>query len=101
LPEFTAHGRSRWLAEDIPHREPAGLELAREFGASVGTIELGPRDVVLLGPGMLHRLRPPATGTLAVRVWCLPARISPTRMLGPDHDGGVQVTHDSGAMLAL
>ncbi|MBR0656778.1 hypothetical protein [Plastoroseomonas arctica] len=101
LPEFTAHGRSRWLAETPAGREPAGLELAREFGASIETIEVGARDIALLGPGMLHRLRAPAPGLLALRAWCLPARISPTRMLLPGHDGGVRVTHSSGATLVL
>lgn len=101
LPEFTGHGRSRWLAESAPDREPAAPELAREFGASVETIEIGARDIALLGPGMLHRMRAPPSGTIPLRVWCLPARISPTRMLMPDHGGGVQVTHESGAMLAL
>ncbi|MES2713121.1 MAG: hypothetical protein V4653_16190, partial [Pseudomonadota bacterium] len=101
LPEFTGHGRSRWLADTPADREPAALELAREFGASVETIDVGPRDIALLGPGMLHRLRPPPEGVLALRAWCLPARISPTRMLMPGHDGGVQVAHPSGAMLAL
>ena len=101
LPEFTGHGRSRWLADTPADREPAALELAREFGASVETVEIGPRDIALLGPGVLHRLRPPPAGVLALRAWCLPARISPTRMLMPGHDGGVQVAHDSGSMLAL
>ena len=101
LPEFTGHGRSRWLADTPVDREPAALELAREFGASVETVEIGPRDIALLGPGVLHRLRPPPAGVLALRAWCLPARISPTRMLMPGHDGGVQLAHESGAMLAL
>jgi hypothetical protein len=101
LPEFTAHGRSRWLAESPSDREPAALELAREFGASIETVEVGAGDVALLGPGVLHRLREPAKGVLALRAWCLPARISPTRMLMPGHDGGVQVAHPSGAMFAL
>jgi len=101
LPEFTPHGRSRWLAEAPSDREPAALELAREFGASVETVAIGPRDIALLGPGMLHRLRTPPAGVVALRAWCLPARISPTRMLLPDHDGGVQVVHETGAMLAL
>lgn len=101
LPEFTAHGRSRWLAEALPDREPAGLELAREVGASVETIDVGPLDIALLGPGLLHRLRKPEPGTVALRAWCLPARISPTRLLMPGHDGGIMIAHESGAMLAL
>lgn len=101
LPEFTAHGRSRWLAETLPDREPAGLELAREFGASIETLEIGPQDVVLLGPGTLHRLHAPAHGTTALRAWCLPQRISPMRRLADGDAAGPVIRHPSGAMLAL
>jgi len=101
LPEFTAHGRSRWLAEELPDREPAGVELAREFDASVETLEIRPQDVVLLGPGMLHRLRPTPPGVTALLAWCLPARISPSRLFTADAGGGAMLRHRSGAVVAL
>lgn len=101
LPEFTAHGRSRWLAEPLVDREPAGRELAREFGASVETLEIGPQDLVLLGPGTLHRLRTPPRGSTALRAWCLPQRISPMRRLTDDDANGAVIRHHSGAILAL
>ena len=101
LPEFTTHGRSRWLAEPLVDREPAGRELAREFGASVETLEIGPQDLVLLGPGTLHRLRAPPRGSTALRAWCLPQRISPMRRLTDGDANGAVIRHHSGAILAL
>ena len=101
LPEFTTHGRSRWLAEPLVDREPAGRELAREFGASVETLEIGPQDLVLLGPGTLHRLRAPPRGSTALRAWCLPQRISPMRRLTDGDATGAVIRHHSGAILAL
>ncbi|WP_376094471.1 hypothetical protein ACE7GA_01190 [Roseomonas sp. CCTCC AB2023176] len=100
LPEFTSHGRSRWLAEDLPDREPAGLELAREFGASVEMLEVGPRDVALLGPGTLHRLRTPGPDRAALRTWCVPARISPSRAIS-EAASALIMRHESGAVLAV
>ncbi|WP_426955049.1 hypothetical protein [Muricoccus radiodurans] len=104
LPEFTAHGRSRWLAEALPDREPAGLELAREFGASIETAEVGPLDLAVLGPGVLHRVRAPVRapagrGQAALLAWCAPARITPTRLLEPEGSEALVLRHRSGALL--
>jgi hypothetical protein len=81
LPEFDAQGRSRFLFAG----EGAGLELAREAGCSIDTIELGARDVALLGPGTLARVRP-AAGVPALQAWCAPARVSPSRLLDEEPD---------------
>lgn len=83
LPEFDAQGRSRFLVS--PPGEGVALDLAREAGCSVETIEIGARDVALLGPGTLARLRP-SSGAAALQVWCTPARISPSRVLDQEPD---------------
>jgi hypothetical protein len=101
LPEFTPHGRSRWLADPMRDREPAAVELAREFGASLETVEIGPQDVALLGPGTVHRVRAAEDGAAALCTWCVPSRISPTRFLEQPDAGSFVLRHRSGAMLAV
>ena len=101
LPEFTGDGRSRWLPDPVSNRPHPALEIARRFDASVRTVEVGPLDLLILGPGTVHRLRTPQEHTGALQVWCLPSRISPSRILECPEAGTFVVPHRSGAMLAV
>ena len=101
LPEFTGDGRSRWLPDPGRERTSAAIELARRFDASVRTVEVGALDLLILGPGTVHRLRAPEEDTAALQVWCVPSRISPTRVLERPDGGTFVVRHRSGAMLAV
>lgn len=95
LPEFTADGRSRWLVQG----SGAGLELAASHALSVEHVDVGPLDLVLVGPGALHRLRTPE-GTTAVTAFCAPSRLSPLRFVSGEA-GTFTVRHHSGAILAV
>lgn len=95
LPEFTADGRSRWLAAGAA----VGVELAVAHGMSVEMVPVGPHDLVILSPGLLHRIRtgPEATG---ITTWCAPSRVSPLRFL-TGQSGTFTVRHFSGATLVI
>ncbi len=95
LPEFTSDGRSRWLVAG----SGAGVELAESHALSVEHVEIGPLDLVLVGPGTLHRLRAPE-GTTGVTALCAPSRISPLRFISGEA-GTFTVRHHSGAVLAV
>jgi hypothetical protein len=95
LPEFTSDGRSRWLAGGAE----AGLDLALAHALSVDHVEVGPHDLMLIGPGTLYRIRTPK-GTTAVTAYCAPARLSPLRWLSSEA-GTFTVRHHSGALLAV
>jgi hypothetical protein len=94
LPEFTSEGRSRWLGAP----SDAVMHLAQAGGLSVESIELTPSDLVIVGPGTLHRLRA-APGATALRAWVLPRRVTPTRFLSGSA-GLFSLRHPTGAMLA-
>lgn len=95
LPEFTSDGRSRWLVAG----SGAGVELAGSHALSVEHVDIGPLDLVLVGPGTLYRLRAPG-GTAAVTAFCAPSRLSPLRF-GQEEAGTFTVRHHSGAILAV
>ncbi len=95
LPEFTSDGRSRWLVAGAS----AGVELAMSHGLSVEHVEIGPLDLVLVGPGTMHRLRAPE-GTAAITASCAPSRLSPSRFISGEA-GTFTVRHHSGAVLAV
>lgn len=95
LPEFTADGRSRFL----PGGPAAALELAVLHGASVETVEVGLRDLVLVAPGTLHRLRP-EEGMSALRASIAPRRVTPVRVLAEPERAPFVLRHPSGAALA-
>lgn len=95
LPEFTADGRSRWLAAGAA----VGVELAVQHGLSVDMIPVGPHDLVILSPGLLHRVRAGGEAT-GLQVWCAPARVSPLRFL-TGQAGTFTVRHFSGAALVI
>jgi hypothetical protein len=95
LPEFTSDGRSRWLVAG----SGAGVEIATSHALSVEHVEVGPLDLVLIGPGTLHRLRTPE-GTTGVTACCAPSRLSPVRFIAGEA-GNFTVRHHSGAILAV
>jgi len=95
LPEFTGDGRSRWLVAG----SGAGVELAASHALSVEHVDVGPLDLVLVGPGTLHRVRAPS-GSTAVTAFCAPSRLSPLRFLSGEA-GTFTVRHHSGALLAV
>lgn len=95
LPEFTSDGRSRWLVAGAG----AGVEIATEHALSIERAEVGPLDLVLVGPGTMYRLRAPE-GTAAVTACCAPSRLSPSRFLSGE-GGTFTVRHHSGAILAV
>jgi hypothetical protein len=94
LPEFTADGRSRWLAGTAE----ATLDLAIEQGLPVEQVELSPSDIAIVGPGTLHRLRAEG-GATGLRAWVLPRRVTPARFLA-GKSGTFSLRHPTGAMLA-
>ena len=95
LPEFTSDGRSRWLVAG----SGAGVEIATSHALSVEHVDVGPLDLVLVGPGTLHRLRAPE-GATAVSALCAPSRLSPLRFVSGEA-GTFTVRHHSGAILAV
>ena len=95
LPEFTSDGRSRWLVAG----SAAGVEIATSHALSVEHVEIGTLDLLLVGPGTLHRLRTPE-GTTAITAYCAPSRLTPVRFISGE-GGNFTVRHHSGAMLAV
>jgi len=95
LPEFTADGRSRWVSRDAA----TAIEIGIANGASVDTVEIGPNDMAVIGPGTIHRARG-VGASAAVSAWCTPSRQVPLRTLARD-GGTVQVRHSSGAGLIV
>lgn len=93
LPEFTADGRSRWIAGEAS----AAIAIAIAHGASVETARIGPCDLAIVGPGTLHRVRAPG-GSAAVVTWIAPSRQTPLRVLRGS-EGWFRVRHASGAAL--
>lgn len=95
LPEFTSDGRSRWMIAG----SGAGVEIAVSHALSVQHVEIGPLDLMLVGPGTLHRIRAPED-TTAVTACCAPSRLSPLRFISGEA-GTFTVRHHSGAILAV
>lgn len=95
LPEFTLQGRSRWTAAAAEYL-PA---IAAEAGSSVSSIELKNGDMIVVGPGLMHRI-PNTSIAKVVRVLCAPRRITPNRFLT---NGGswTEASHHSGARIRL
>ncbi len=93
--EFTDVGRSRWTSQ--------GKEGVRDVldaqGGSVEAVELVPEDMLLVGPGTLHRLV--AHGSSPVlRALLAPRRVTPTRFLSGE-GSWLESNHVSGARLRL
>ena len=95
LPEFTVSGESRWISAEAS----AGIELAVGHALSVETVEVGPMDLLMVGPGTLYRVRAPE-GSTAVTTLCAPARVSPVHLVA-GRGGALALRHFSGAMLMV
>lgn len=95
LPEFTAAGLSRWTA--------AGAEdlslIAKDAGSSVIQVEVEQRDVVLVGPGLIHQVPEADRGKL-IRIICAPRRQTPIRFLENERTWN-EASHLSGARIRL
>jgi hypothetical protein len=95
LPELGSSGLSRWT--------PAGAgvfaDLACPVGLSVEVLEIGPLDLVVVGPGLIHRIRQQQRIPL-IRALCAPKRLTPLRFLAGE-DGWVEVRHASGAAIRI
>ncbi len=95
LAEFSVDGKSRWTAQG----SSAVRDLVVEQGGSIEVIDLEPLDMVLVGPGLVHRV---AAGDEApvLSILTTPRRVTPTRFLA-----GVtswrEGTHVSGARIRL
>jgi hypothetical protein len=72
LPEFTAEGRSRWIASPTPQPNGALLEDA----ALVDRVELAPGMAALVGAGTIHAVHIPK-GASALRALLVPSRCMP------------------------
>lgn len=101
FPEFTADGRSRWLPVPPGSHSTPAVEIARRCDASIRMIEVGPQDLLILGPGTVYRLRAAGEQTSAMQAWCIPSRISPSRVLEQPDARTFVVRHPSGALLAV
>jgi hypothetical protein len=95
LPEFSAGGRSRWTS--------AGADelgrYAAEAGLSIETIDLDALDVVIVGPGLVHRVSA-GSDTPVLRAIVAPRRVTPTKFLR-GRGGWTEVGHVSGARIRL
>jgi hypothetical protein len=95
MAEFGPSGKSRWTAEGA---SDLGA-LARQEGLSIGETEFGNLDIVVVSPGLVHRVsgssRAPVLSALAT-----PRRITPLRFLS-GRDSWVEASHVSGARIRL
>ncbi|MBE7211783.1 MAG: hypothetical protein INR65_12255 [Gluconacetobacter diazotrophicus] len=95
LPEFGPDGLSRWTAA-------GGRALSRfaaEAGLSIETVELGPLDLAIVGPGLMHRVVADADAP-AFRAVVAPRRVTPARFLSGEQSW-VEVNHVSGARIRI
>lgn len=95
LAEFSDSGQSRWTAQG----NAAIRELVEAKGASIEAMELDWPDMLLVGPGTVHRVVA-QPGCPVLRVLLAPRRVTPTRFLSGE-GSWLEVTHASGARLRL
>jgi hypothetical protein len=95
MAEFGPSGKSRWTFEGA---SDLGA-LAQQEGLSIGEAEFGNLDIVVVSPGLVHRVvgssRAPVLSALAT-----PRRITPLRFLS-GHDAWVEASHVSGARIRI
>ena len=95
MPEFGPSGKSRWTFEGA---SDLGA-LAQQEGLSIGEAEFGNLDIVVVSPGLVHRVngssRLPILSALAT-----PRRITPLRFLS-GLDSWVEASHVSGARIRI
>jgi hypothetical protein len=95
LPEFTRTGRSRWTNEGSQEL----TEIAIASGRSIETIDINAGEILLVGPGLMHRSQPNNDARL-IRIFCAPRRVTPKRFLTGNFSW-FEVGHPSGARLRL
>jgi hypothetical protein len=95
MAEFGPSGKSRWTAEG----ESDLGALAQQDGLSMGEAEFGNLDIVVVSPGLVHRVsgssRQPVLRALAT-----PRRITPLRFVS-GLDSWVEASHVSGARIRI
>jgi hypothetical protein len=95
MAEFGPSGKSRWTAEG----ESDLGALAQQDGLSIGETEFGNLDIVVVSPGLVHRVsgssRAPVLSALAT-----PRRITPLRFLS-GRDSWVEASHVSGGRIRI
>ena len=95
MAEFGPSGRSRWTAEGAGDLGA----LAQQDGLSIGEAEFGNLDIVIVSPGLVHRVsgssRVPVLSALVT-----PRRITPLRFLSGG-DAWVEASHVSGARIRI
>ena len=95
MAEFGPSGKSRWTAEG----DADLIALAEQAGLSIGEAEFTNLDMVVVGPGLAHRVVAGA-GTPAFRALAVPRRITPLRFLSGTASW-VEAGHVSGAKIRL
>jgi len=93
LAELSARGVSRWTPEGARDL----TDLAGAAGLSIQSVEVGRFDVVVVGPGLVHRIVTEGAAT-ALRAVCTPRRVTPARFLTGD-GAWSEVGHVSGARI--
>jgi hypothetical protein len=95
LAEFSQDGKSRWTAQG----SSAVRDLVVEQGGSIEVVDLEPLDMVMVGPGLVHRVTAGET-TAAIRALVAPRRITPKRYLA-GASAWLEGNHVSGARVRL
>jgi hypothetical protein len=95
MAEFGPGGKSRWTADGAG--EVSGL--AEQQGLSITEAEFNNLDMVVVGPGLVHRVTGSPT-TPVLRALVTPRRITPLRFL-TGQDSWVEAGHVSGARIRL
>ena len=95
MAEFGPSGKSRWTAEG----ESDLGALAQQEGLSIGEAEFGNLDIVVVSPGLVHRVS--GSSRLPVlRALATPRRITPLRFLS-GREGWVEASHVSGGRIRV
>jgi hypothetical protein len=95
LAEFGPSGRSRWTAEGATDLGP----LAQQEGLSIDEVEFGNLDIVVVSPGLVHRVSG-AAALPVLRALATPRRITPLRFLS-GNESWVEASHVSGARIRV
>ena len=95
MPEFSSGGKSRWTRQGAP----ALQELIHDQRGSIDGLELEPLDLLIVGPGAIHRVIAHEEAPV-LRVVAAPRRVTPTRFLTGETPW-LESGHVSGARLRL
>jgi hypothetical protein len=95
MAELSPRGTSRWTLEGAHDL----LAFAAASGLSVESLEVDAMDMVVVGPGMIHRVVAPQ-GAPGLRAFCAPRRVTPTRFLTGE-EAWVEAGHVSGARIRV